>query len=221
MSNLLEWTRIRVPDAEVKHRGPASGFFDVLPNNSGLTEEYLYTHQPTGRLKIPVYSTSRDPVGYLDDNGDVRQAFVVLEGPAILVARKGYGGRLSVIAPGSFIVHEDGYAIRPKVVYASDINLGWFAGHYSFEFQANRSSVDGIGDFPRAKLRAMDVVIPSLEWQLRCAPLYEQRDSILGFVDGSADRLSAEIDEVVSSMSPALSGETGVATGGVAGLQKT
>jgi len=178
--------------------GNVGKFFDILPNNGGLTEEYLYTHQPTARSRISVYSTSKDPVGFLDDNDDVRKAFTVLEGPAILVARKGYGGRLSVIAERSFIVHEDGYAIRPKVAYSNKVDLDWFARHYSTEFQSYRSSLEGIGDFPRAKLLTMKVTLPRLEWQTKCSKLYKKRDQIAEFIKGSAQTLGNEIDEILS-----------------------
>lgn len=197
MSELLERIRVKIPKAAVLHSGKVKTFFDILPNNGGLTEEYLYTHQPTGRSRIPVYSTSKDPVGFLDDNADVRGRFEVLKGPALLVARKGYAGRLSVIESESFIVHEDGYAISPKPEFAKIVNLAWFAGHYSAEFQGHRSSLEGIGDFPRAKLVIMDVVIPKLEWQVRCSKLYRQRDQILEFTNGSAEKIGGSIDEIL------------------------
>jgi hypothetical protein len=169
VSDLLDRIRVRIPENVIVHKGKVKTFFDILANNGGLTEEYLYTHQPTGKSRIAVYSTSREPVGFLDDSERVRQTFDVLQGAAVLVARKGYGGRLSVINDDSFIVHEDGYAIKPKPLYAQAINLTWFAGHYSTEFQGYRSSLEGIGDFPRAKLNIMNVVIPKPEWQLRCS----------------------------------------------------
>ena len=203
MSELLRRMRIQIPATSVMHSGKMHTFFDILPNNNGLTEEYLYTHQPAGRARIPVYSTSKDPVGFLDDNPDVRTKFVVLEGPAILVARKGYGGRLSVIGEESFIVHEDGYAIRPKIAYHKEIDIAWFAGHYSSEFQSYRSSVEGIGDFPRAKLKTMIVTIPKIEWQERCALLYRRRDHILEFINDSAGMLGSAVDEILSTTHPA------------------
>jgi hypothetical protein len=198
MSKLLERMRVQIPATAILHTGKVRTFFDILPNNNGLTEEYLYTHQPAGRVRVPVYSTSKEPIGFLDDNPEVRTKFIVLEGPAILVARKGYGGRLSVIGQESFIVHEDGYAIRPKNGYHDAIDVTWFAGHYSAEFQAYRSSVEGIGDFPRAKLVAMNVIIPRLEWQTRCAGLYRQRDHILEFIKGAAETIGTSVDDILS-----------------------
>lgn len=122
---------------------------------------------------------------------------MILDGPAILVARKGYGGRLSVIEADSFIVHEDGYAISPSRQYLNAINLAWFSGHYSTEFQSHRSSIEGIGDFPRAKLVSMEVVIPRPEWQLRCSELYRRRDGILEFIKTSPQRLANSVDEAL------------------------
>lgn len=199
MSDLLERLRVRVPAAEIAHTGKVRTFFDILPNNGGLTEEYLYAHQPTGKKRLPVYSTNREPVGHLSDNPEVRVAFEVLDGPAILVARKGYGGRLSVVSSEAFIVHEDGYAIRPKVEFSDKIDLWWFAGHYSMEFQSHRSSLEGIGDFPRAKLWSMDVVVPKIGWQRKCAEAYRKRDAILNFVRSSPQTLGAAINDILSA----------------------
>jgi len=199
MSEMLERLRAIVPPDVVAHSGKVKKFFDILANNSGLTEEYLYTHQPTGTARIPVYSTNREPVGFLNESFEVRKAFSVLSGPAILVARKGYGGRLSVITSPSFIVHEDGYAIKPKPAFAEVIDLAWFAGHYSMEFQGHRSSFEGIGDFPRAKLWSMDVVVPTLEWQFRCAGAYKKRDEILAFIKSAPHTLSTVLDDILAA----------------------
>src|SRR5947209_6966781 len=107
MSVDIEQIRIAVPEKAILDRGTADSFFDCLPNNQGLTEEYLYAHQPTTAGTIAVYSTSPNPIGYLDDTLTVREKFNVLEGPVIIVARKGYAGRLYVVESDALIVHED------------------------------------------------------------------------------------------------------------------
>lgn len=103
----------------------------------------------------------------------------MLEGPVIIVARKGYAGRLNVVTARSLIVHEDAYAVRPKQQYLKAINLEWFAGHYSAEFQANRTALWGIGDFPRERFRSMQVLIPSREFQDAVAKMYTRRRTLL------------------------------------------
>jgi hypothetical protein len=45
----------------------------------------------------------------------------------------------------------------------------------------------------------MDVVVPKLEWQIRCSKAYKQRDEILDFAKGSAQKIGASIDEILSS----------------------
>ena len=138
MGNLLEVLRIEIPKKEILYEGKASTFFDILDNSQNLTEEFLYSHQPTSKNTIPVYSTSTVPVGKLDQKP--ASVFNMVEGPAIVVARKGYAGRLFVVTEDKFIVHEDAYPIKPKQKFKQDINLWWFTGHYSAEFQANRTS---------------------------------------------------------------------------------
>jgi hypothetical protein len=171
--------RCEVPASEVVDRGPVSKFFDVLPNNTDLTEEYLYAHQPVTNRTIPVYATNREPIGRLDESADIERAFDIIDGPVIVVARKGYAGRLFVVGDERLIVHEDAYAIEPKERFREAISLHWFAGHYSGEFQANRTSFWGIGDFPRQRLNKMPVVIPSPSFQAQVAGLYQRRDAVL------------------------------------------
>ena len=192
----LELMRVRIPDQADVVVGKVRRFFDFLSNNSGITEEYLYTHQPTQADRIPVYSTSRRPVGYLDDNEEVRDEFNVVDGPAIVVARKGYAGRLFCVPEGPFIVHEDAYPIRPKVEYVAKIDLKWFAEHYSAEFESGRTSFWGIGDFPRTKCKDMVVNVPPMEFQKRVGVLYERRRDIIEAIEN----YKARADESVTAM---------------------
>lgn len=105
---------------------------------------------------------------------------------------------MSVVREASFIVHEDGYAIKPKAAYVGRVDLAWFAGHYSTEFQSHRSSLEGIGDFLRAKLLIMPVTLPRLEWQTKCSKLYKRRDSISEFIKASSETIGTEVNEIIS-----------------------
>ncbi|MBU2358751.1 MAG: restriction endonuclease subunit S [Alphaproteobacteria bacterium] len=174
----LDAVREAVPEDKVEYHGKAEKYFDFLANNSNLTEEYLYAHQPTEDSKISVYATNSDPIGHLDRSEVERAKLEVLKGPVIVVARKGYAGRLFVVNDDQLIVHEDAYAVKPKKAYLDKIDLNWFAQHYSFEFQSNRTSLWGIGDFPREKFRSMVIKIPSLSHQRESASLYARRDKI-------------------------------------------
>ncbi|HYM09102.1 MAG TPA: hypothetical protein VEU62_00140 [Bryobacterales bacterium] len=175
----LEAIRVEVPARKILFAGKAEGFFDILPNTTDLTEEFLYAHQPVSGRTIPVYGPSIEPMGHLDESEARQNEFAVLLGPVIVVARKGYAGRLIVVTAKSLIVHEDAYAIRPKSKYADAINLEWFAGHYSAEFQANRTALWGIGDFPRERFESMHVVIPHHDFQEAIAPMYARRRSLI------------------------------------------
>jgi hypothetical protein len=194
MSTSLERLRIGVPGEEVVERGTPADYFDVLANNQGLTEEYLYAHQPASDNQIAVYSTNTVPIGRLDETETLRSEFSVIQGPVIIVARKGYAGRPFVVEDDDLIVHEDAYAIRPKTEHTEKIVLAWFAGHYSFEFQANRTSMWGIGDFPRERMRAINVVIPTVTFQDRAAALYARRDRLIA----SIAALKGEAEERVA-----------------------
>lgn len=171
--------RVIILDKMIVARGYAGKFFRFLPNSQGLNEEYLYSHQPMSRRKLPVYSTSSQPIGYLDDSEETRGKFNILSKPAIVVARKGYAGRMFVVEDEEYIVHEDAYGIRPKTRYANSINPYWFVGHYSAEFQSYRTSDYGIGDFPRKRFSKMKVIIPRMDVQNEIAVLYKRREELL------------------------------------------
>ena len=197
MSVLLPRLRVAIPGSEIAYHGNAREFFDVLPNSQGLTEEYLYAHQPTTDDTIPVYSTSDVPVGRLDNSVATSANFNLVAAPVVVVARKGYAGRLYVVQAQSLIVHEDAYAVKPKVEYSEAVNLWWFAGHYSDEFQANRTSPWGIGDFPRERFLNMEIVVPRMALQETIAALYIRRDELLGMLAALRERASDSIDCMV------------------------
>lgn len=194
----LERYRVEIPDSATCLEGKVSKFFDVLPNNSDLTEEFLYTHQPLSSETINVYATSRVPIGTLDDNDDTRKKFKVVEGPILLVARKGYAGRLNVIRDKVCIIHEDAYAAKTKDEYLDKINLDWFCGHYNFLFQANRTSYFGIGDFPRERFNNMRVVIPDITIQDEISPLYQRRAE----VSFKLNKIDALVDKLIKNTEP-------------------
>ena len=188
----LERYRINIPNEEICYEGKVSDFFDLLPNNSGITEEFLYAHQPLSSDVIKVYATSRTPVGSLDNNEEIRSIFRILEGPVLLVARKGYAGRLNVIEDKQCIIHEDAYAAKIKDEYLDKIDLDWFSGHYNFLFQSNRTSYFGIGDFPRERFNNMNVVIPKMRFQKKVSPLYKRRAEVafkLNKIDSLVEKL--------------------------------
>jgi hypothetical protein len=176
---LFELTRVKIPENQIYKTGKAKKFFDILENSQNLTEEFLYAHQPLTNSVINIYSTSDEPVGALDKVVAENSSLNIISGPAIIVARKGYAGNLYVVYDEAFIVHEDAYPIKPKIIFKDLINLEWFVGQYSEEFQANRTSFWGIGDFPRTRFNDMHVVIPNIDFQNEIALLYTDKDKIL------------------------------------------
>jgi len=188
--------RVAIPEGVILYRGFAGEFFRFLPNSQGLNEEYFYSHQPMSGRKLPVYSTSVQPIGYLDDSEETREKFNVLTEPAIVVARKGYAGRMFVVEDHEFIVHEDAYGIRPKVRYADAIDPYWFVGHYSAEFQSYRTSDYGIGDFPRKRFNKMKIIIPNMDLQNEIAILYKRRGELL--------RQSGELETKAATITNAI-----------------
>jgi hypothetical protein len=196
VNNLIKIIRIKIPNERIRYECKAGDFFNILDNSQGLTEEFLYAHQPISSNTIPVYSTSDKPIGRLDF-GDIANNFNIIEGHAIIVARKGYAGRLFVVTDEFFIVHEDAYPIKPKEKYKDLINLWWFAEHYSMEFQSDRTSYWGIGDFPRGRFKKKDVVMPDREFQDMVAPLYKQRRELLEMINNFKDNFLQRMGDIV------------------------
>lgn len=190
--------RVAVPEGAVDHRGPVKKFFDILQSNTGLTEEFLYHHQPSSSDVVEVYSTNPVAVGRIDYSCALAEGVNVLSGPLIIVARKGYAGRTFMVDDERVAVHEDGYAIRPKPEYENAIRLGWFADHYSNEFQSYRTSEDGIGDFPRALLLTRNIIIPTVEFQDRVAAAYRRRSALVSRIKMLPSDLSASLDDALA-----------------------
>lgn len=199
MDNLIESLRVQIPEPTILHKGKASIFFDILDNSHDLTEEFLYSHQPTSKDVISVYSTSDVKVGSLDAS-TVANEFNIIEGPAIIVARKGYAGRLFVVEDSRFIVHEDAYPIKPKAEYVNKINLWWFVGHYSMEFQSDRTSAWGIGDFPRERFKNKFLIIPTKAMQDKVAILYKRRTELINNINQFKDKLHCQVNELITSV---------------------
>jgi len=195
--SILELLRITIPSTEELASGKASKFLDVLANSQDLTESLLYAHQPVSNNIIPIYSTSEKTIGKLDADVVNEQGFNIIDGPAIVVARKGYAGRLFVVRSERFIVHEDAYPIKPKSDYNEKINLDWFALHYNEEFQANRTSAWGIGDFPRTRFMNMKVVIPKIELQNDIADLYLRRKAKIEMIKEFETNVFSQMDEII------------------------
>lgn len=189
-------SRIKVAEADIAFEGKVSKFFDILDNSGGLTEEFLYEHQPVTDEVVVVYSTSPNPVGRLDLAVAKLHNKTILNGPLIIIARKGYAGRTFVAHNPLIVVHEDAYAISPKKDYAGKISLDWFAGHYSEEFQSFKTANEGIGDFPRMMLNSRNIVIPKLETQERLARLYRRRDELVREIDNLGNVAMGRIDSL-------------------------
>lgn len=199
MSNnsVLELIRISIPFNEIFDQGKASKFFDIHSNSQNLTEELLYAHQPVTEDTIPIYATSEKLIGKLDSTVVEEQGFSIIEGPAIIVARKGYAGRLFVVRNEQFIVHEDAYPIKPKNEFVEQVNLDWFAHHYNEEFQANRTSAWGIGDFPRKRFNNMRVIIPNIDFQDVSADLYLRRKIQIETIREYETSVFSEMDKFI------------------------
>jgi hypothetical protein len=196
--SILELIRVKTPENKVHDSGKANKFFDVLSNSQNLTEEFLYAHQPVTNKTISIYATSEKAIGRLDS--DIADQFTLIEGSAIVVARKGYAGRLFVIEDDKFIVHEDAYPIKPKDEFKDKINLDWFALHYNEEFQANRTSAWGIGDFPRTRFKNMQVVIPEISFQNKVAKLYLSRKEYIESIKDYELDVFSEMDRNIEKM---------------------
>lgn len=199
-TSILELIRVEIPKVEIFEVGKASKFFDVHSNSQNLTEEFLYAHQPVSNQTVPIYATSDKSIGKIDLDVALEQGYNLIEGSAIIVARKGYAGRLFVVRDEKFIVHEDAYPIKPKENYLDKINLDWFANHYNEEFQANRTSAWGIGDFPRTRFNNMKITLPKIEFQSKVAELYLRRKIQIEQIKEFETNIFSEMDNTISKM---------------------
>lgn len=155
---------IEYPDsAHVK----AGVLFDARGGCKYLTEEWIYNIPPEkGEDSVPVYPSSPEgAVKYHVSKTALKND--VFEGPALIVTRKGYAGKVRYIAEGIFTVNDDTVVIMPKTGSGYDISIEWFADEMN-RYTADCVSEGGVNATFRLKPFLEQIIeVPDIEDQER------------------------------------------------------
>lgn len=110
--------------------------FDYFPGNHGLTEEVIYSWQPTNEEESnPIFSGSKDnilPIGYIQKNAknNKEEDISSFNGECLILTKDGSAGLFTYKNEGNFTVNHHACILKIKCGWENKINLEWFAYQY-------------------------------------------------------------------------------------------
>ncbi|HEX7607788.1 MAG TPA: restriction endonuclease subunit S [Candidatus Cryosericum sp.] len=155
---------------------PLNIVFDARGGLQGLTEDYIYHHTPsTGQPGLDVVTSA---AGAISSFGRISQEAAsalarqsscqefVFHGPALVVARNGKAGLVSVVEQSSFVMSDHAYVLLPRPDYVNKIDPYWFAHNFSRAFLDSSTSKSDNGTFTKLKLQDLAArILPLCEQQ--------------------------------------------------------
>ena len=120
-------------------------------------------------MLIPIYSGSKEnkkTLGKIKFNAIIKgKRIKKMNGPAIIVVRKGVAGTMRFVNDKEFTINDDVYVLIPKDQYKNNINLLWFIHEYEPLFKTISTARNGNGTFSKSYAEQQHIVIPKKEIQ--------------------------------------------------------
>lgn len=150
--------------------GVLGDVLDFKGGNSGLTEEFVYSNQPTNEAeKIPILSSATltiNLMGYVSRNARPEgKCLKVFKGPCILVARNGFAGTMRYVSGGEFTTNDHAYVLVPKKAWSDRINLRWFTYEYQEMFYNLVTSKSDNATFNKDYAEKQGIIVPAISVQ--------------------------------------------------------
>lgn len=159
--------KIKLPDEDNSYiyQGELKKFFNLYGGNSGLTNENIYKNLINNKqMLIPVYSGSKENkriLGKISTNAIIKGKIIKkMNGPAIIVIRKGAAGTMRFVDDKEFTINDDVYVLSPKDKYKEIINLLWFIYEYESLFKTISTAKNGNGTFSKSYAEQQHIKIP-------------------------------------------------------------
>ncbi len=150
-----------------------SKIFDYFPGNHGLTEEVIYSHQPTTQDDcVPIFSGSGDneiPIGTVNKkaknnkNVDV----VYFESPCLILTKDGSAGLLTFKESGIFTINHHACVLKIKNEWKDKVNPEWFVYQYQKELYQYVTSKSDNQVFSMKWFEKLSFEIPPYDIQIR------------------------------------------------------
>jgi restriction endonuclease S subunit len=174
VTELSQTTNIckKFPEDMIIGKDNIKTFFNIVGGNSGLTEEFIYHNLPENdedKIEILTGATlERTAMGFVSKNAKPdNRRLKVFEGPAVLIARKGYAGTMTYIPKGRFTTNDDAYIMTPKNEWKRKINLEWFRNEYQELFWRIVTSRSDNATFSKEYIERQTVLLPQIDEQNR------------------------------------------------------
>jgi len=193
--------RIVFEELDVKSfdENPIESIFHIEGGNSGLTEELIYYNLPCNEAeKVEIFTGAtlkENKMGTISrlaqPNG---RRLKIFQGAAILVVRKGLAGKMFYVDKEEFTTNDDVYALIPKNIWRSKINLKWFIHEYQNLFYNFVTSKIDNATFSKEYANRQTVKIPNIHFQNIFARKIDSFKSILA----TQNDIEKDIDDLLA-----------------------
>ena len=146
--------------------------FHINGGNSGLTEDFVYYNLPSNEEEtIEIFTGAtleENKMGIISRFAKPNSTKLkVFQSPAILVVRKGLGGKMFYIGKNEFTTNDDAYVLMPKKDWEDKINLKWFIHEYQVLFFNLVTSKSDNATFSKKYAERQIIQIPHIDEQNR------------------------------------------------------
>jgi hypothetical protein len=144
--------------------------FSFEGGNSGLTEEFVYHHQPNSideQLKILSSATIEDKnMGFVSKSAkiDGRQ-IKIFSGESILIARNGYAGSMTYFKNFTYTTNDHAYVMTVKPEWKKKINLRFIAFYLQPLFFNIVTSKSDNATFNKEYAELQTINLPDINYQ--------------------------------------------------------
>ena len=172
-----------------------SDAFDYFPGNHGLTEELIYSWQPTNEKESnPIFSGSKDnilPIGYIQNNAknNKEKDITFFKGECLILTKDGSAGLLTYKNDGGFTLNHHACILKIKCGWENKIDLEWFAYQYQKRFYQYVTSKSDNGVFSTEWFDKIDFIIPDYDVQLKLKDKKNNLNLLSKFIRKSQNNL--------------------------------
>lgn len=158
------------PTDSIVAEGKFDDFFQFSGGNNGLTEEFIYSNlpqSPSDSIQILTGSTlERTSMGFISKYAKPNQKKLkIFKAPSIIVARKGYAGKMTYIPDGEFTTNDDVYVLAPRLEWKDSVNLEWLIYEYQGLLYSLVTSRSDNATFNKEYAERQSIRIPRIDIQ--------------------------------------------------------
>jgi type I restriction enzyme M protein len=168
-SKVLE-KKITLPKPKKISKEQIKTIFSFKGGNNGLTEEFVYHHQPNSEdEKIAILSSATiddTQMGLVSKNAKIDgRSIKIFSGETILIARNGYAGSMKYFKNYSYTTNDHAYVMSVKSGWKSKINLRFIAFYFQPLFFNIVTSKSDNATFNKEYAELQTINLPDIKYQ--------------------------------------------------------